>query len=138
MSKIFLDTNVLLYTLDENDRQKQARARKIVRRATEQDNPVISTQILQEFYVACTSKLGIEALLAKSIVHSFENMEVVHIDTQLIGEAIDVSILNRIFFWDALVIAAAESAKCATLFSEDLNPGQIIRGVRIENPFQTP
>lgn len=135
MSKIFLDTNVLLYTLDENDKERQASARKIVRRVTEQDSPVISTQILQEFYVASTSKLGVEALLAKNIVHSFENMEVVQIDPHLIGEAIDVSILNQISFWDALVVAAAESAKCDTLFSEDLSSGQIIRGVRIENPF---
>ena len=135
MSKIFLDTNILLYTLDENDKVKQREAREIVRRVAEQETPVISTQILQEFYIASTSKLGIDALLAKSIIHSFEHMEVVQIDPRLIGEAIDVSILNRISFWDALVIAAAESAKCTTLFSEDLNPGQIIRGVRIENPF---
>ena len=135
MSKIFLDTNVLLYTLDQNDRERQTQARMILRRVTENDNPVISTQILQEFYVASTSKLGVDALLAKSIVHSFENMEVVQVDPHLIGEAIDVSILNQINFWDALVVAAAESAKCSTLYSEDLNPSQIIRGVRIENPF---
>jgi predicted nucleic acid-binding protein len=107
----------------------------ILRGVAENDSPVISTQILQEFYVASTSKLGVDALLAKSIVHSFENMEVVQVDPLLIGEAIDVSILNQISFWDALVIAAAESAKCSILYSENLNRGQIIRGVRIENPF---
>jgi predicted nucleic acid-binding protein len=135
VSKIFLDTNVLLYTLDQKDRERQTRARMILRSIAENDNPVISTQILQEFYIASTSKLGVDALLAKSIVHSFEHMEVVQVDPHLIGEAIDVSILNQISFWDALVIAAAESAKCSILYSEDLNHGQIIRGVRIENPF---
>lgn len=135
MSKIFLDTNVLVYTLDENDRERQTRARLILRSVAENDYPVISTQILQEFYVASTSRLGVDPLLAKSIVHSFEHTEVVQVDPHLIGEAIDVSILNRISFWDALVIAAAESAKCSLLYSEDLNHGQIIRGVRIENPF---
>lgn len=135
MSKIFLDTNVLLYTLDQNDRDRQKRARMILRSIAENDYPVISTQILQEFYVASTSKLGVDPLLAKSIVHSFEHMEVVQVDPHLIGEAIDVSILNRTSFWDALVIAAAESAKCSLLYTEDLNHGQIIRGVRIENPF---
>jgi predicted nucleic acid-binding protein len=119
VSKIFLDTNVLLYTLDQNDRERQTRARMIFRSIAENDTPVISTQILQEFYVASTSKLGVDALLAKSIVHSFEHMEVVQVDPHLIGEA----------------IAAAESAKCSILCSEDLNHGQIIRGVRIENPF---
>lgn len=135
MSKIFLDTNVLLYTLDQNDRERQTRARMILRGVAENEHPVVSTQVLQEFYVAGTSKLGVDALLAKSIVHSFEHMEVVQVDPHLIGEAIDASILNRISFWDALVIAAAESAKCSILYSEDLNHGQIIRGVRIENPF---
>lgn len=137
MSKIFLDTNILLYTLDENDKDKQKNARTIVQNATKQNTSVISTQILQEFYVASTSKLGVEPLLAKSIVHSFENMEVVRIDPYLIREAIDASILNQISFWDSLVVVAAESAKCETLYTEDLNDGQIIRGVKIENPFHT-
>ena len=137
MSKIFLDTNILLYTLDGNDKDKQKNARKIVQNVTKQNTSVISTQILQEFYVASTSKLGVEPLLAKSIVHSFENMEVVRIDPYLIREAIDTSILNQISFWDSLVVVAAESAKCETLYTEDLNAGQIIRGVKIENPFHT-
>ena len=137
MSKIFLDTNILLYTLDENDKDKQKIARKIVQNVTEQDTSVISTQILQEFYVASTSELGVQPLLAKSIVHSFENMEVVRIDPYLIREAIDASILNQISFWDSLVVVAAESAKCEKLYTEDLNAGQIIRGVKIENPFHT-
>jgi predicted nucleic acid-binding protein len=137
VSKIFLDTNILLYTLDENDKDKQKNARTIVQNATKQNTSVISTQILQEFYVASTSKLGVEPLLAKSIVHSFENMEVVRIDPYLIREAIDASILNQISFWDSLVVVAAESAKCETLYTEDLNAGQIIRGVKIENPFHT-
>ena len=135
MSKIFLDTNILLYTIDQNDTGKQHKARGIVRRVTERNAPVISTQVLQEFYVASTTKLGVEPLLAKSIVHAFENMEVVRVDPYLIREAIDVSILNTISFWDALIVVAAESASCETLYSEDLNPGQIIRGVTIENPL---
>ena len=55
----------------------------------------------------------------------------------LIKEAIDCSIINRLSFWDALIIAAAESAKCERLWTEDLNHGQIVRGVRIENPLKT-
>jgi len=73
--------------------------------------------------------------VAKSILVSFENMEVVRIDPHLIGQAIDTSILSRISFWDSLVVVAAESAKCEVVYTEDLNPGQIIRGVRIENPL---
>ncbi len=135
MSKFFLDTNILLYTLDANDKSKQAKARKLIQTVTEQDILVISTQVLQEFYVASTTKLGVEPLLAKSIMRSFENMEIVQITPYLIGEAVDTSILNVISFWDSLIVVAAESARCELLYSEDLNSGQIIRGVMIENPF---
>ena len=135
MSKFFLDTNILLYTLDANDKSKQAKARKLIQTVTEQDILVISTQVLQEFYVASTTKLGVEPLLAKNIMRSFENMEIVQITPYLIGEAVDTSILNVISFWDSLIVVAAESARCELLYSEDLNSGQIIRGVMIENPF---
>ena len=57
-------------------------------------------------------------------------------DPPLIEEAIDCSILNRLSFWDALVVVAVEKARCDRLVTEDLNHGQIIRGVRVENPFQ--
>jgi len=62
-------------------------------------------------------------------------METVQVDPGMIREAVDISILNRISFWDSLIVAAAESARCEFLYTEDLNAGQIIRGVRIENPF---
>ena len=54
---------------------------------------------------------------------------------EIIKEAIDCSIIARISFWDALIVTAAESARCEKLWSEDLNNGQVIRGVRIENPL---
>ncbi len=135
MSKLFLDTNILLYTLDANDKSKQAKARNLIQTVTEKDIPVISTQVLQEFYVASTTKLGVEPLLAKNIMRSFENMEIVQINPYLIREAVDTSILNVISFWDSLIVVAAESAQCELLYTEDLNSGQIIRGVKIENPF---
>jgi predicted nucleic acid-binding protein len=55
---------------------------------------------------------------------------------QIIKEAIECSIINKLSFWDALIVIAAESAKCEKLWSEDLNDGQLIRGVRIENPLK--
>ena len=64
-------------------------------------------------------------------------MEVILINPYLIKEAIDATILNQISFWDSLVVVAAENAKCETLYTEDLNAGQIVRGVKIENPFHT-
>jgi len=134
-TKIFIDTNILIYTVDAHDAEKQIRARSIVKSVVENDLPVISTQILQEFYSASTTKLKVDPLIAKNLVHNFGNMEVVPVDPHTIEQGIDISILCRISFWDGLVVAAAEQANCEILFSEDLNNGQTIRGIKILNPF---
>ena len=136
MAKSFLDTNILIYQLDSRDPIKQKRCREIVRTVVSNHEAVISTQILQEFYVACTMKLKIKPILVKGIMHGFENMEVVTIGIDLINNAIDASIQYQISFWDSLVVVSAESAKCQHLLTEDLNEGQIIRNVRIRNPLK--
>lgn len=62
-------------------------------------------------------------------------MEIINNDLDLIEQAIDVSVLFQLSFWDSLIIAAAEKAKCEFVFSEDLNTGQTCRGVQVVNPF---
>ena len=137
MSKVFLDTNILVYSLDQTDPEKRRRCRELMRGLTAENLGVVSTQVLQEFYVASTSKLGADPLIIKDILRSLERFETVIITPVLIKEAIDCSITNRLSFWDALIVVAAESAKCKLLWTEDLNHGQIIRSVRIENPIKT-
>ena len=136
MSKIFIDTNIFIYSLDNFDPKKNQKSRQIIQTAVQKETAVISTQVLQELYVTGTTKLNIDPILMKSILSSFENLEVVIIDADLIKEAIDTSVLNRISFWDALIVTAAERAKCEYLYTEDLNSGQIIRGVKVENPYR--
>ena len=91
---------------------------------------------MQEFYVAATAKLGADPLLIKDILRSLERFETVVVSPMLIKEAIDCAIINRLSFWDALIVVSAESAHCETLWTEDLNHGQVIRGVCIENPLK--
>jgi predicted nucleic acid-binding protein len=136
MSKVFLDTNILVYSLDRSDPDKQNRCRQLIKSLTTENIGVISTQVMQEFYVASTTKLGADPLIVKDILRSLQRFETVIINPTLIKEAVDCSIINRISFWDALIIAAAESAKCKLLWTEDLNHGQIVRGVRIEDPLK--
>ena len=135
VSKVFLDTNILVYALDQHDPEKQKACRAILRELQDTDRAAISTQVMQEFYVVATRKLGLEPLPAKRILKTLGNLEVVPVSPALIYEAIDCSLLNQISFWDALVIVSAESARCALVLSEDLNDGQIIRGVKVQNPF---
>ena len=136
MSKVFLDTNILVYSLDQSDAGKQGKCRKLIKSLTGENTGVISTQVMQEFYVAATGKLGADPLLIKDILRSLERFETVIVSPVLIKEAIDCAVINRVSFWDALIIVTAESAHCEILWSEDLNHGQIIRGVRIENPLR--
>lgn len=131
--KVFLDTNVLVYAHDRSDPGKQQRALDLIR--THGDEIVVSTQVLQAFFVTATGKLGIPDLETKEIIRAWTRCEVVTIDPSRIGEAIDIRILNRLSFWDALILSAAVSAHCARLLTEDLNHGQTIAGVRVENPF---
>ena len=135
MSKIFIDTNILVYGLDSYNPNKQEKCRSLLRTLADDLRGVISTQVMQEFYVAATRKLGVDPLLTKDILHSFERFEVVIITPEAIKDAVDCSIINRLSFWDALIVVAAESARCERVWSEDLNDGQVIRGVRIENPL---
>lgn len=136
MSKIFIDTNILVYAADAADSHKQGKSRALLRSLNNGGIGVISTQVIQEFYVTAVRKLGIDPVLGKSLVHALRNYEIVVIDEVLIEEAVDCSILNRLSFWDALVVVSAEKARCQLLWTEDLDHGQVIRGVRIENPFR--
>lgn len=134
-SKKFLDTNILVYAVDRHDKTKQLKSRNLLKSLAEENLGVLSTQVLQEFFVTLTKKLGVDPLAAKDILSSFEHFEVVTVNAQLINEAIDISIINIISFWDSLIMAAAKSANCDEVLTEDLNHGQIIKGVRVVNPF---
>ncbi len=136
MSKIFIDTNILVYSLDQFEPEKRKKCRELLKTLTGDLRGVISAQVMQEFYVASTAKLGADVLIVKDILHSFERFETIIITPQIIKEAIDCSIINRLSFWDALIVTAAEGAKCEKIWSEDLNDGQVVRGVRIENPLR--
>jgi len=136
VSKIFIDTNILVYTLDSRDSYKQAKAREIMTKVVNLCRPVISTQVLKEFYVAATTKLKADPIIIKNIIHNFNNIEIVQNDLELIEQAIDISVISQLSFWDSLIVAAAEKAKCESILSEDLNPGQTYRGVMVINPFK--
>ncbi|MFP3041572.1 PIN domain-containing protein [Treponema primitia] len=135
VEKIFVDSNILVYNLDSREVEKQKTARRVLEEIQNTQKPVISTQVLQEVYNAITTKLKIEPLAAKDVLYSLRDMEIVQLDFDIIQQGIDISILSKISFWDGLIIAAASSANCGTVLSEDMNHGQIIRGVRVVNPF---
>lgn len=133
--KIFIDTNILIYSIDKNDYQKLETSRLVISELTQHQAAVISTQVINEFYVVATKKLKSDALAVKRLISSFNQFEIVNPDIEIIKDAIDISILNKISYWDALILSSALSAKCNSVYSEDMNDGQLINGIKIINPF---
>ncbi len=134
-AKSFIDTNLLVYAHDKSNPQKRLRARKVLFDLESKGLGVVSTHVLQEFYVVVTRKLGVDPYIAKKLVKNFSNFQVVQVDVDLIHEAIDCSILSQINFWDALIVTAALKAQCDVLLTEDLNHGQVFRTLTVENIF---
>ena len=137
MSKIFIDTNILIYSMDNFDEQKRDNSRKLLKSLKDTREGVISTQVMQEFYVTATKKLKVDPLFAKEVMHSFEHFEVVMITPEIIKDAIDCGVLNQLSFWNSLIVSAAEHSKCNEIWTEDLNHGQVVRGVKIVNPYSS-
>jgi len=132
----FLDTNVLLYADDLDAGDKRVRAQQVLREAMSSGEGVLSTQVLQEFFVIATRKLGVEPAMARRKVELLAEMDLVRVDLAMILAAIDLSRLHSFSFWDALIVRTAAAAGCGLLLSEDLQHGQVVDGVRIENPFR--
>lgn len=134
--RVFVDTNVLTYVFDDAEPEKQAQARACL--TGEQREIFVSTQVLQELYVSLTK--GREPIatpeIAEAAVRAATGYSVVQIDTTLVLSAIAVARAHRLSFWDALIVSAAVNSGCQNLLSEDLNHGQIIEGVMVENPFR--
>ena len=135
-TKVFFDSNILVYFADNADLQKQQIAENLIKNAVINDNGVISTQSLQEFFAATTRKLLCTKEKAKEYVENFsDSFTVEQVSVPLILKAINISIKNQFSFWDSLILSAAIQSGCIICYSEDLSNGQIIEGVKIVNPF---
>jgi predicted nucleic acid-binding protein len=133
----FLDSNVLVYSVDESPAEKVKHAQAVELLTRDAEDLVVSTQVLQEFYVVTTRKLQnpLSEDRAARAVRGLAKLDVVGVDVPLVLAAVETSRTARISLWDALIIEAASRAGCERVLSEDLNAGQVLCGVRIENPF---
>jgi predicted nucleic acid-binding protein len=136
-SRVFLDTNVLVYLHDESEPAKRKRSAERLAAELTRSELVVSTQVLQELYVALTRGPDPIRLpeLAEQAVRDTAKLTVVQVDAPMVFEAITLCRAHQLSFWDALLIEAARSAGCSTILTEDLSHGQTLAGVRVENPF---
>ncbi|HUT72539.1 MAG TPA: PIN domain-containing protein [Desulfatiglandales bacterium] len=137
--KVFLDTNIILYAYDVSAGEKHQRAKEIILDLWNSGLAVISTQVLQEFFVTATQKIPkpLDNRFAKDIVGDLLKWEVVINDGVSVLEAIELLLQYGYSFWDSLIIEAAIKGGAEILLSEDLSHGQTIQGVTIMNPFKT-
>ena len=135
--KCFLDTNILVYAHDRGSGEKHERAKSLVERLWDEGSGVLSTQVLQEFYVnICRkAKRPVSPEEAATIVREYLNWEVVINSGESILQAFLIESRFQISFWDALIVQAATSAGVPTLYSEDLNHHQMYGVVRVVNPL---
>jgi len=134
-AKAFFDTNVLLY-LYGGPMEKQVRAKEVFRLHAAEGRLLLSSQIIQEFYVAGARKLGMPRNVLRDIVSALLNCPLVIVGPSQISAALDKEERYQICFWDALIIAAAETGGADVLYTEDLNNGQQYGGITVRNPFR--
>lgn len=134
--KSFVDTNVLIYAHDVDAKAKHEAARSVLQDLWNSRSGTLSMQVLQEFYVNATRKIPrpISQVSARLVVNTY-TIWCVQTTPAEISNAFRIEDESRLGFWDALIVAAAIKSGAHRILSEDLNAGQTISGVRIENPF---
>jgi predicted nucleic acid-binding protein len=134
--RFFVDTNVLLYSLDRAAPAKRDAAKRWLAMLWENGSGCISWQVLHEFYLNATRKPGASNQRARSIVEVFALWQPIDSSLGLIQRAWYWTDKAQVSYWDALIVSAAERGGCAWLLSEDLQDGRRLGGVTIVNPFK--
>jgi predicted nucleic acid-binding protein len=132
---VFVDTNVLIYALDLTEPKKQRAAKAWRTDLWDSQTGRVSFQVLQEFYAQVTRKWPSFRALARSEVRDLLTWGPVSIDAVLLQRSWELQDRYQLSIWDALIVAAAKSAYCRYLLTEDLQDGQNLDGVLVISPF---
>jgi len=137
-AEFFLDTNIFVYTFDSSAPAKRARARELVRAALEKGQGAISWQVEQEFLNVALHRFE-RALTPREATEYLDGVLTplccVFPSPDLLRDALAIHTETGFRFYDSLVVAGAAASGARTLYTEDLQSGREVRGVRIENPF---
>lgn len=137
--KFFLDTNLLVYAIDSSDSAKQAVAIQWLTAAHETGSGILSYQVVQEWFNVVLRKAAkpLSPDEAASIYRRLiEPLWRVQSSRELLDTALDLHRRHSLSWWDSLIVSAAIQGGCSQIVSEDLQHGEIIRGVRIQDPFR--
>ena len=132
----FIDTNVFIYLFDETNPAKRQRAESLVHRSLENGSGCISFQVVQEALNVVTRKLGARPQSARLLLDDvLAPLWLVNPTRLLYTRALQVHAQYGFSFYDSLIVAAALEAGCTRLYSEDLQHGQQVEHLTIQNPF---
>ena len=135
----FIDTNVFVYQIDSRDPRKQAIAERLVRDALASGSGCVSFQVVQEWLNTVTRKALVPLGLPQAQAYLDAVLAPLLAVTASLGlyrRALDLQQRWQFSFYDALIVAAALEAGCRRLLSEDLQDGQRVESLVIENPFR--
>jgi predicted nucleic acid-binding protein len=134
----FIDTNILVYAYDKDEKIKNPIAREILLDCWEKRSGIISTQVLQEFYVTITAKLSKKLSVneASELIKDFLSWPIEQVTPHDIIDATKLQERYKYSFWDSLIITLAQKSGAVILYSEDLQEGQKIGDLTIKNPFK--
>ncbi len=133
----FVDTNVLVYAHDGSAGLKHKQAQHLLQNLWDSETGCLSIQVLQEFYVTVTRKVAkpLSTEQASQIINALGTWRIHSPTVQDVRQAIAIQTRYDVSFWDAMIIRSAARHGCVTLWSEDLNAGQLYERVRVANPF---
>lgn len=131
--KNFLDTNIVVYLYSGDEPEKQATAFQLI----EQNDPIISTQVLSELANTLSRKFALPFdVVAQAVAEVQEACRVLPVMPETISQALALAKKYQYSYYDCLILASALSAGCNTLFTEDMQHGQVIENsLTINNPF---
>lgn len=133
----FVDTNILVYAVADDDLARKAIAEELVENLVAGGALLTSTQVLQELYVVLTLKVTRTFTPGRALDYLDRiARSVTSVDYSLVRQAAELSSQHKISFWDALIIVAADRAGASVLYTEDLQHGRTMLGVKTVNPFR--
>jgi predicted nucleic acid-binding protein len=136
--KYFIDTNIIVYGFDDRQPDKKARSLSLITDALQTGNGVISWQVVQEFLNVATRKFKVPLkpedakLYLQKVLHPLCQ---VFPDLEINQDALNLQVKTNYSFYDSLILAGAMREGCTILYSEDLQDGYQVDGLRIVNPF---
>ncbi len=134
---VFLDTNVLIYSISRDPAEATKRERALA--LLERDDGALSIQVLQEFYVQATRPTRPHRVpheIAVDLLTGWSRFRVQDMTLAILNAALEIGAAHRFSYWDSAIIAAARALGCRELYTEDMSHGREVEGVLIINPFR--